>query len=46
MEIITKWRLYVVNGGYIISHFQLIACDLEEIPSKTTQEYRRFRHWI
>ena len=31
MEIITEWRLYVVNGGYFISHFQLIVCDLEEI---------------
>ena len=35
MEIITEWRLYVINGGYFISHFQLIVCDLEEIPSKT-----------
>ena len=30
MEIITEWSLYVV-----ISHFKLIVCDLEDIPSKT-----------
>ena len=35
MEIINEWRLHVVNGGYFMSHFQLIVCDLQVIPSKT-----------
>ena len=54
MEIITKWRLYVVTGGYLISHFQnyhgvtlVKTLDLTKnnLQMQNILQYD-FTHWI